>query len=72
MASDISLDTLSTTEKLALMERLWVDLSQRPQHVPFPDWHGDVLAERIAAVREGRTAFVDWNEAKQRLRDRLE
>ena len=72
MPTDLSLDTLSTTEKIALMERLWADLSQRPQELPFPNWHGDVLAERIAAVREGRTAFVDWNDAKQRLRDRLE
>ena len=72
MTTDLSLETLSTTEKIALMERLWADLSQRPQELPAPNWHGDVLAERIAAVREGRTAFVDWNEAKQRLRDRLE
>ena len=72
MTIDLSLDTLSTVEKIALMERLWVDLSQRPKELPCPNWHGDVLAKRIAAVREGRTAFVDWDEAKQRLRNRLE
>ena len=72
MAAELSLDTLSTTQKIALMERLWADLSQRPKDLPVPNWHGDVLAERIAAVREGRTAFVDWTDAKQRLRDRLE
>ena len=72
MTTDQLLDGLSRTEKIALMERLWADLSQRPQEVPSPDWHGNVLAERIAAVREGRTAFVDWNDAKRRLRDRLE
>ena len=72
MTTDQLLESLSRTEKIALMERLWADLSQRPQEVPSPDWHGDVLAERIAAVREGRTALVDWNDAKRRLRDRLE
>lgn len=72
METDQLLDTLSTTEKIALMERLWAELSQRPEELPSPDWHGDVLAERIAAVREGRTAFIDWNDAKRRLRDRLE
>ena len=71
MSTDLSLDALSTTDKITLMERLWADLSQRPQELPSPDWHGDVLTERIAAVREGRTGFVNWNEAKQRLRDRL-
>ena len=66
----IRLDTLSVAEKLALMERLWADLSRRPVDIPSPDWHGDVLAARLDAVREGRTTFVDWEDAKRRLRDR--
>ncbi len=72
MSTDVSLGSLSVAEKLALMERLWDDLSRRPEDVPSPQWHGDVLAERIAAVREGRTDFVSWDDAKQRLRERLE
>jgi putative addiction module component (TIGR02574 family) len=71
-ASDIPIDSLSLPEKLALMERLWADLSRRPADVPFPDWHGDVLAERLAAVRDGKTTFIDWDDAKKRLRDRLQ
>ena len=63
MSIDISIATLNTSEKLALMERLWEALSQRPADVPSPKWHGDVLAERIAAVRDGRSKFVDWDEA---------
>ena len=72
MSTDISLEKLTVPEKLALMERLWDDLSRRPDDVPSPDWHGDVLAERIAAVRDGRTEFVRWDDAKRRLRERLE
>lgn len=33
-------------------------------------WHGEVLAERIAALHEGRTTFIDWKEAKHRLQKR--
>jgi putative addiction module component (TIGR02574 family) len=72
MNTDLSLENMSVAEKLALMERLWDDLSRQPENVPSPQWHGDVLAERIAAVRDGRTMFVSWNDAKQRLRERLE
>ena len=67
MSIDISVDALNTSEKLALMERLWEALSQRPTDVRSPKWHGDVLTERIAAVRDGRSKFVDWDEAKERL-----
>ena len=71
MSNEISLDDMTVAEKLLLMERLWADLSRRPDDVPSPDWHGEVLAERIAAVREGRTQFEDWDDAKRRLRERL-
>ena len=70
MSIDVSVDALNTSEKLALMERLWEALSQRPADVPSPKWQGDVLTERIAAVRDGRSKFVDWDEAKERLRAR--
>ena len=71
MSTDISIDSMSTAEKLALLERLWEDLSRRPENVPSPAWHGTVLSERIAAVREGRTAFVAWVDARRRLQARF-
>jgi hypothetical protein len=70
MSTEIAVEQMSTAEKIALMERLWDDLSRRPEELPFPEWHGQVLAERIAAVREGRTDFVDGRDAKKRLNDR--
>jgi putative addiction module component (TIGR02574 family) len=71
MSVDISVEHLTVPEKLALMEKLWDDLSRRPENVPSPEWHGDVLAERIAAVRDGRTDFVPWDDAKRRFRERM-
>ena len=65
------IENLSVPEKLILMERLWEDLSRKPSDIPSPDWHGDVLAERLAAVREAKTGFVEWDEAKKRLAERL-
>lgn len=53
------INSLTHDEKLVAMELLWRDLSRHPTDIPSPDWHGEVLAERIAAVREGRTQFVD-------------
>ena len=70
-ASTFPIESLTIDEKLLLMERLWEDLSSRPSDVPIPEWHGDVLSKRQAAVQEGRTSFVDWESAKKRLRERL-
>ena len=70
-STTIPIESLSLAEKLLLMERLWENLSKQPSNVPPPDWHGDLLAARLAAVKEGRTTFVEWEVAKERLRDRL-
>ncbi len=70
-AASIPIENLSKTEKIVLMERLWVDLSRCPSELDSPDWHGDVLAERLSAVADGKAEFVDWDEAKERLRARL-
>ena len=72
MSVDVALDKMTVREKLQLLERLWEDLAQRPEDVPSPDWHGEVLAARIKAVREGRASFEDWDAAKRRLQARFE
>ena len=69
-ASDLPLEGYSLNDKLLLMERLWEDLSRRPADIPSPDWHGDILTQRQRAVRDGQTSPVDWESAKQRLRNR--
>lgn len=66
MARALPLDEMTTAEKLQMLELLWTDLSRQPEDVPSPSWHGDVLREREQQDGE----FVDWVEAKQRLRDR--
>lgn len=33
-----------------------------------PAWHADALREAEAALRAGRAQFVDWDNAKSRLR----
>ncbi len=72
MTLEAMINGLTQDEKIVAMELLWRDLSRRPADVLSPKWHGEVLAERMAAVREGRTQFVEWADAKNRLRDRLE
>jgi hypothetical protein len=39
MTTDFSIEDMSVEEKLALMERLWDDLSRRPENIPSPEWH---------------------------------
>jgi hypothetical protein len=68
--ADISLNGMTVEEKLHLMERIWVDLSQKPDDVPSPQWHGDILVKRLESVRSGESKFEDWETVKEQLLNR--
>lgn len=67
----LPLDQMTLAEKLRLMEALWSDLSRNERRLDSPAWHEQVLKERDERVRSGQETFVDWESAKQQLRDRL-
>jgi hypothetical protein len=40
-------DELSMDEKLDYLQSLWDRIAAQPQAVPVPDWHREVLEERL-------------------------
>ena len=70
MSKSITIEKLSTAEKMDLMERLWEDLSSSPDYSP-PDWHGEELARRKKAVEEGKISYTEWDKAKEEIRKEI-
>ena len=71
MGVAIKLEQLTTAEKISVMERLWDDLCRNASETLAPPWHVDVLAQREEAVRVGDSCFVDWEDAKKKIRESL-
>jgi hypothetical protein len=67
----LPLDQMTTQEKLRVMETIWADLTRNEADFESPAWHQKVLEERGRRVKSGEEQFLDWNVAKQQLRDRL-
>jgi hypothetical protein len=67
----LPLDQMSRAEKLQAMETLWADLTRDEAAFESPAWHENVLKHTEGLVREGKTDFVDWDNAKKDLRRRL-
>jgi hypothetical protein len=63
----LPLDKMTTSDKLAAMERLWEDLCRTPESVQSPSWYGDVLSAREERVKEGKSKFTSFDEAKDRI-----
>ena len=71
MSIDLPLDEMTLADKLEVMELLWTDISRRPEDLPSPAWHRDVLDERRRLVAEGKLQFLDWDTAIAELREEL-
>lgn len=54
-------------DKIALLEALWTDLSSEPGQVEIPQWHKDILDERLQAVERGDVEIIDWEMAKEQI-----
>jgi len=68
----LPLSTMTTEEKLLAMESLWDDLCSRADEFQSPPWHGELLAEREAAVNRGEQVPEDWESAKRSMRREIE
>jgi hypothetical protein len=71
MGVAIKLKDLTTAEKISVMESLWEDLCRNASETLSPTRHGDVLAQREEAVMLGESCFVDWEDAKKKIRESL-
>ena len=67
MPATLDLKQMSRPEKVRLMEEIWQDLSADEQEVESPSWHGEIIAERMAKVKEGTATFFTLEELQARL-----
>jgi putative addiction module component (TIGR02574 family) len=68
MALAPSLDallTLPAERRLALIEALWDSLAADQINVPVPDWHLELLAERLAEDDATPAAADSWAEVRR-------
>lgn len=65
--SDIRQMPLS--DKLAMLEALWEEISSEPDQVEIPQWHKDILDERLMAAERGEVEPIDWEIAKKQVRE---
>ncbi|MBC7899695.1 MAG: addiction module protein [Saprospiraceae bacterium] len=65
-----TIEEMTPSQRVELMEELWKAMSRRPEEIESPDWHRDVLKERERALAKGEIGFIDWEDAKAEIRRR--
>ena len=70
----VRIESLSTDERLDLLERLWDSLSETPSHVAMTQAQRAELDRRSDSldedVEQGRPLGVPWDEVVRQLRPR--
>jgi putative addiction module component (TIGR02574 family) len=67
-------DDLPPDEQIDFVQSLWDRIAATAQQVPVPEWHRQILRERLEAYRANPTAGRPWQavhlDIKNKLRDR--
>lgn len=67
-------DDLSVEEQIDFVQSLWDRIASTPEQVPVPEWHRQILLERLEAYRANPTAGRLWEDVRtdidRKLRDR--
>ena len=57
-------DELSIDEQIEYLQSLWDRIAAKPEAVPVPDWHKEILAKRLASESDTKS----WEELEEELR----
>jgi len=68
---EIALEKMTIEEKLKLIEEIWTDLIKHEDQISSPLWHKNILEEREKKIKNGQETILDWNEAKERIRQSI-
>ena len=67
----LPLKQMTQAEKLMALEAIWDDLSRNEETFESPAWHKEELAATEERVKAGKEQFVDWEQAKEELREQF-
>jgi putative addiction module component (TIGR02574 family) len=64
-------DDLSADEKIDYLELLWSRIAATPEAPAVPEWHREVISERLRDLKSNPNIGDNWEVVQKRLRGRL-
>ncbi|PYR92409.1 MAG: hypothetical protein DMF84_12910 [Acidobacteria bacterium] len=65
-------DDLSIDEKIDYLQSLWVRIAASPEAVPIPEWHREILDQRLKDLEANPESGDSWDLVEERLRRKLD
>jgi putative addiction module component (TIGR02574 family) len=64
-------DDLPVEDQIDYIQSLWDRITAKPEQIPIPDWHRQVLDQRIAAHESNPEQGTPWEEVRDEIRSKL-
>ena len=64
-------DALPIDDKIDYVQSLWDRIAARPEDVPVPDWHREIIHERLAVHRAKNDQGKEWEEVEREITTEL-
>ncbi len=64
-------DELPVEEQIEYVQTLWDRVAAKPEDVPVPDWHQQVVRERLDAYGKSPNTGRPWSEVRDELLRKL-
>lgn len=60
-------DDLSIEERLDYVQSLWDRIAAKPEEIQLPDWHRDILGERLVRYKTDPEEGRSWVEVREKF-----
>lgn len=64
-------DALTVEEQIDYVQSLWDHIAAHPEQVPVPEWHRQVIAERLASYQANPNEGKPWEEFEKEVIEEL-
>ena len=64
-------DDLPVEDQIDYVQSLWDRIAAKPDQVPVPEWHRQVLDKRLAAHEANPEVARSWEEVRDEIRSKL-
>jgi putative addiction module component (TIGR02574 family) len=57
----------SIADQIDYVQSLWDRIAAKPEEVPVPEWHREIINERLAAYRANQDQSKEWEEVEREI-----
>ena len=63
----LNINKMSLSERLHAMELLWDSLQNENGQIQSPEWHENILTERLQKIKDGSAKFIKLKDLNKTL-----